>query len=301
MTTAADFLERLSHDVLTLNLSLQTILVEEYEKPMEEHLSGWVLAQSGEFQDALRRFYAGGGDIGHTATQANSRFRAQPFGQVVVDRVYELNHMSAKLAKEVTPQDRYIAGNMSSTNPDFMEPVGDLTYDEVYEANKEHLLALVEGGVDLLVVTGQHLDEAVIYIKLAKELTELPVIAFSSFFKGKKGFRTLEGLDPKTATERLDEAGADVVGVTCGLVSYEDTGEVLRQMSEGTDKPMAAAPDAGLAQLLDGETVWPATPEELESFVPEWVDAGARVVGGCCGTNLEHYRSMASVVQQGRS
>ena len=293
MTAASEFVDRLSTDVLTLNLSLQTTLVEEYEKPMEEHLSQWVLENPAAFQDALRRFYALGGDIGHTATQANSRFRSQPFGQEVVDRIYELNQLSAKLAREITPDDRYIAGNMSSTNPDFMEPVGDLTYDEVYENNKGQIEALVEGGVNLIVVTGQHMDEALIYIKLAKELTDLPVIALSSFFKGKKGFRTLEGVEPKAAMEAIDEAGADVVGVTCGLTSYEDTADVLRMMREGTDKPMAAAPDAGLAELVNGETVWPATPEELLTFVPQWVEAGARVVGGCCGTNLEHYRSMA--------
>ena len=298
MTATSDFLDRLSRDVLTINLSLQTLLVEEYEKPMEEHLSQWVLDHPADFQDALRRFYALGGDIGHTGTQANSKFRSQPFGQEVADRIYELNQVSAKLAREVTPEDRYIAGNMDTTNPDFMEPVGDLTYDEVYENNKGQIEALVEGGVNVLVVAGAHMDEALVYIKIAKDLTDLPVIGLNAFFKTKHGFRTLEGLDPKTATISLDKGGADVVGLICGLVSFEETGGLLRQIREGTDKPLAATPDAGLAQLVGDDTVWPATAEDSERFVPEWIDAGARVVGGCCGTNYDHYRALVSVARE---
>lgn len=299
MTAASEFVDRLSTDVLTVNLSLQTALVEEYGKPMEQHLGEWVFDHQEAFQDALRRFYALGGDIGHTATQANSRFRARPFGQEVADRIYEFNLVSAKLAREVTPEDRYIAGNVDTTNPDFMEPVGDLTYDEVYENNKGQIEALVEGGVNVLVVAGNQMDVALIYIKLAKELSDLPVIGMNCFFKTeRKGFRTFEGLDPETATAKLDEAGADVVGLICGAVTFEETAGLLRQIAKVTDKPLAAAPDAGMAELVDDKTVWPATGEDSLKFVPEWIDAGARIVGGCCGTNFDHYRALASVAQR---
>lgn len=295
---ATDFLEKLRNDIISLYMPMQTFLVAEYGKPMEEHLSEWVVAHPKEFQDALRRSYAAGCDLGHTATQASSPFRSKPFGQAVVDRVYEFNFKSAKLAREVTPRDRYVVGNISSTNPDFLEPLGNMTYDEVYEGYKEQILALAEGGVDVFHISGNHIEESVIAIKVANDLTDIPVMAFNVFFTGKKGFRTMMGLDPEAASARLNETGVDVIGMNCGLVSYKDATEVIRQMRRGTDKYLGVQPDAGLAQLIKGETVYPATPDELEGVLPDWIDAGAWVLGGCCGTSLEHYRRISAVLRE---
>ena len=110
---AMGFMERLRNtdDVLIGFSGMQTLLVDEYEKPMEEHLSVWIVAHPEEFQDCLRRIYATGHDIAPIGTQASSPFRAAPFGKTVVDRVYELNYESAKLAKEVTPEGHYITGH----------------------------------------------------------------------------------------------------------------------------------------------------------------------------------------------
>ena len=95
---ASDFMERLRSDILVAYMPMQTFLVEEYGKPMEQHLSEWVLDHPEEFQDAIRRSYAAGCDMTHTATQASSPFRSQPFGKAVLDRIYEFNVKSAKLA-----------------------------------------------------------------------------------------------------------------------------------------------------------------------------------------------------------
>jgi 5-methyltetrahydrofolate--homocysteine methyltransferase len=284
------------NDRMTLYMPMQTFLVEEYGKPMEQHLSEWILDHPKEYQDAARRSFAAGCDMVHTGTQASSRIRAKPFG--LEGRVYELNLKSAKLAREVTPEGRFVIGNFTSTNPDFLEPVGSITHDEVYEAYKPQILGLAEGGVDVFHAGGAQMEVSLIILKMAKELTNIPIIAFNTFYSGKKGFRTIDGLDPETAARKLNDIGADVIGGTCGKFGYKEAPELLKQMRMGTDKPLMIQPDAGVAQLIRGETVYPATPDELESILPTWLDAGAWVIGGCCGTNLEHYRKISSVLQE---
>ena len=300
-----DLRERLRNtdDVLVMFFSMQTLLVEEYGKPMETHLGEWILAHPKEFQDSLRRLYDAGYDMAHPGTQANSPFRAKPFG--VQDKVYELNYQAVKLAKEVTPEGCYVAGLVSTSNPDFLEPVGNMTYDEVYQGYREQVLPMLDAGVDLIAVGGNHVDDAVIAIKMIKDHSDIPVIGSNVFYAGKKGFHMITGHDPKTASAMLQEAGADVVGFNCGLMTKSlDTSEwypaataLLKEVKQGTDRYLFASPDAGLAQLIKGKTVYPASPEEMASEVLNWVDVGARIVGGCCGISIEHGRRVSAVLK----
>jgi len=114
------------------------------------------------------------------------------------------------------------------------------------------------------------------------------------------------GHDPVTASAKLEEAGAEIIGFVCGLMTKSlDTSEwypaattLIKEMRQGTDRYLSVAPDPGLAQLIHGKTVYPASPEEMASEVLNWVDAGARIVGGCCGTSLEHMRRISAVIKQ---
>ncbi len=304
---ATDFLERLRNEVLILYMPMQTLLVEEYGKPLEEHLSVWVITHPKEYQDALRRSYEAGCDMGHTATQASSPFRSQPFGKEVVDRVYEFNFKSAKLAREVTPEGHYSVGNIGTTTPDFMEPVGNMTYDEVYQGYMVQIKGLVEGGVDVIAVAGNEMEQAVIVIKAIKEhYPDIPVIARNIFYAGKKGFRTMEGWTPEAASARLQETDAEVIGVSCGLMTKSlDTSEwypaataLLKEIRQGTDKPLMIQPDPGIPQIIEGKTVWPSSAEEMAGEVMNWVNIGARIVGGCCGSSLEHGTMTAAVLRE---
>lgn len=306
---ANDFLKRIRTDVVLHCGSLQTLLVEKYGKPMEEHLSVWVLDHPDQFQDAIKQCISAGCDTVHTATQAASPFRSKLFGQSVVDRIYELNYKSARLVKEVIPEDHYIVGNISFSNPDFLEPLGDMTYDEVYEGYKQQILGLAEGGVDALHISGNHIEEGVIAVKVAKDLTDLPVMAQDVFYSTKKGLRSMMGLDPRTSSAKFQETGAEVIGANCGLMTKSlNPSEwcpaatvLLKEIRQGTDRLLSIQPDPGVPQLINGKTVWPVSPEQMANEVLNWIDAGARVVGGCCGTSLEHYKRMSAFVQEWRS
>ena len=302
----ADFRERLRNtkDVFVECQSMHTILVEEYGKPMEAHISNWVIAHPSEFQDAIRRAFAAGCDIVHIATQASSPIRAKPFG--VDGKVHELNCIPAKLAKEVAPEYGYIIGDISSSNPDFLEPVGNLTPEEVYNGYHKQASGLLEGGVDLIAVSGNHLDESLLGIKAVRSLSKIPILTDNVFYATKKGFRTMVGVDPIIASAKLQEAGADVVGFACGLMTksrdssewYPGATALLKEMKKGTDRYLRVIPDPGLPELIDNRTVWPASPEEMAREVPNWVEVGARVIGGCCGTTFEHLRQISEVLRE---
>ena len=303
-----DLMQRLwrTNDVLVMFQGIQTLLVEEYGKPMEAHLSAWILDHPNEFQDCLRRIFTAGCDLAPIGTQASSPFRAKPFGQSVVDRIYELNYESARLAKEVTPKGHYIQAVVSTSNPDFLEPLGNMTNDEVYSGYLQQIKGLIDGKVDLITIAGNHIDEAVIAIKVVKDHCDIPVNVSNSFYAGKKGFRTMMGLDPKAASAKLQEAGAEIIGANCGLMTrskdsnewYPAATTLVKEMRRGTDRYLSIGPDAGLAQLINGKTVYPASPEEMAREVSNWVSAGARIVGGDCGSNLEHMRKIATVLQE---
>lgn len=301
-----DLLHRLHNtdDVLLHYFPLHSELVD-WGKDMESHLSEWIVTHANEFQDALAKSYDAGCDFGSTSTQAASPWRAEVFG--LRHKVREHNYVSAKLAREVTPPDRYLAGFVSSTNPNFLEPLGTLTEAEVYEGYQEQIAPLLEGGVDLIMVVGNHLAAGVIAIRLAKDLADVPVVAQNVFYAGKRGYRTMMGEDVATASRRVLEAGADIVGASCGLMKqpedkadrrgyYECATSLVQEMRASCDGILSIQPNAGLAQLVDGQTVYPASPDELAAEAPNWIDAGARIVGGCCGTNLEHYRKLRGVV-----
>ena len=301
-----DFIEKLRNtdDVLVMFYAMQTFLVEEYGKPMGAHLSEWILAHPTEFQDCLRRVCAAGHDIVHTGTQASSPFRAKSFG--VGDRIYELNYQSVKLAKEVTPANCYVPGIISSSNPDWLEPVGNMTYDEVYQGYWEQVLPMLDAGVDLIVVSGDHIDESVIAIKVIKDHSDIPVMGSNIIYAGKMGFRTMTGVDPQTASAKLQEAGADAVGFACGLMTksldasewYPAAASLLKEVKQGTDRYLFALPNAGLPQLINDRAVYPASPEEMAIEVLNWVDVGARIVGGCCGTSIEHGKQVSAVLKE---
>jgi 5-methyltetrahydrofolate--homocysteine methyltransferase len=279
----------------------------DWGKDLESHLSEWICHHKEIYQVALAESFEAGCDFCSTSTQAASPWRAEVFG--FRHKVHEHNYLSAKWAKEVTPPGRYVAGFVSSTNPDFLEPVGKLTRDEVHRGYTEQISALLEGGVDLIMIVGNHLDAALIAVQVARELTSLPVVVQNVFYQGKKGFRTLMGHDPGTATRLVCESGADAVGASCGLMKRaEDAADprsyfrfatpLVEEMAGQSTIPVSIQPNAGLAQNVEGKTIYPASPRELAQAAPEWIRAGARIIGGCCGTNLDHYRQLKDAVRR---
>ncbi len=300
-------IERLQNtdEILLHYLPLHSALAD-WGKDLESHLSEWIVTHPDAYQEAIRLSFEAGCDFVSTSTQAASPWRAAVFN--MRSKVREHNYLSAKLAKDVTPPGKYVAGFVSSTNPDFLEPLGKMTRQEVYDGYKEQISALLEGGSDVIMIVGNHIEESIIAIQVVKDLANVPIVAQNVYFFGKKGFRSMMGHDPATGSRMLKEAGADVVGGSCGLMKrpedaaepknyYQFATRLVTEMRSGFDGFLSIQPNAGLARLVDGQTVYPATPEELTAEARNWIKAGARIIGGCCGTGLEHYRQLAKAVR----
>ena len=294
---AKDLLVRLANgEVLITYGPIHTLLEQETGRNLDGHLSEWIVSHPHEFQTVLKAMYDAGCDIGAAGTQGCGRYRLKEFG--LEDKLYELTLRQTQLAKEVTPEHCYLGGVIGISGV-FLPPVDDMTPDELYQSYVEQIIPMLEGGVDLFLVVDNDTEEVAIQIKAVKDNCDLPVVGRHFFYSTKRGMRTLMGVDVKTASARLQEAGADIIGAVCGDIDRPigNTLTVVREMRQGCNKPLLVKPNAGLAQLIDGKIVQPLTPQDMANEVPKWIAAGASLVGGCCGASLEHIKAITEAAK----
>ena len=168
---------------------------------------------------------------------------------------------------------------------EIIRAVSDMGFEELIDIYKEQAKILYEAGVDLFVVeTMMSLAETRAAVLAIKETCDLPVMVSMTF--DEKG-KTLYGNTPEGCMVVLQSLGADIVGINCST-GPEKMAEMVRQMKKYANVPILAKPNAGLPQMVDGETVYDMGPEEFASFGPMLMEAGASVLGGCCGTTPEH-------------
>ena len=189
-----------------------------------------------------------------------------------------------QLCREAAGEKGLVCGDMTMTG-ESLEPMGDLELEELIDIYKEQAKILYEAGVDLFVVeTMMSLAETRAAVLAIKETCDLPIMVSMTF--DEKG-KTLYGNTPEGCMVVLQSLGADVVGINCST-GPERMADMVRQMKPYANVPILAKPNAGLPQMVDGETVYDMGPEEFASFGPMLMEAGAAVLGGCCGTTPEH-------------
>jgi 5-methyltetrahydrofolate--homocysteine methyltransferase len=207
--------------------------------------------------------------------------------------VREVNLAGAELAKSAIVDGQFVLGDMSTTSK-MLEPYGDLKRDAALINFKEQAAILTEGGVDgFIIETMFDLGETLLALQACKEVSNLPVLATISFSKLDKGGRTIMGNSAQDCAQALTEAGAAVVGANCGDLTPLQLAEIVSLMKEVTSLPILVQPNAGLPQLIDGETVFNMSPSDFAEGVYECVQAGAKLVGGCCGTSPAHIQALA--------
>lgn len=258
--------------------------------------------------DVVRGIHLGyfddGSDFVETNTFGGTRLKLTAYG--LQDRTRELNILGAKLAREVCPPGGLVAGSIGPTGhlPDWFAPLGDVSEEALTDNFREQAEALAEGGVDLFAVeTMMYPEEALLAIRAAKEATGFPVMCtmFFQFERDKGRDRTMWGTSPEEAAKILLEAGADVVGVNCGDGGPERAAAIVRAMRSVTDAPLIAYPNAGLPIVhKDGRTTYELSPEEMVEGYPAILEAGANIVGGCCGTSPAHLAKISALVKAGR-
>ena len=241
-----------------------------------------------------KAYFDAGSDMVLTTSFGGSRFMLKKYD--FADRVHEFNRLAAEHARSQAPPGRYVVGSVGPTG-ELLEPLGEVTEGEMLEAFGEQMAALAEGGADaILIETKFALEEASIAIRAAKENTALPVMATMTFDKGPRGFFTMMGVTPQQAATGLEEAGADVVGVNCGN-GIEVMVELAAEMREATDGYLIVHSNAGIPAIEKGKIVYPETPEFMAKGFKALADMGVNIIGGCCGTNPDHIRSLAEAVR----
>ena len=206
--------------------------------------------------------------------------------------VREVNLAGVRLAKAAARNGQYVLGDVGSTGK-MLKPYGPLSEDDAYESFREQAGILTEGGADgLIIETMFDLREAVCAIRAAKEASSLPIIASIAFNTAGNGGRTVMGNTAHDCAQALAEAGATVVGANCGSLDPLEMAEVIAVMSAATSVSIIAQPNAGKGRLVDKRLVFDMLPTHFAAGVEECVRAGARLVGGCCGTSPAHIREM---------
>ena len=210
--------------------------------------------------------------------------------------VREVNLAGARLAKGAIREGQYVLGDIGSTGK-LLEPSGDLTKEDAYEAFKEQAAILAEGGVDgFIIETMFDLQEALSALRACKETTGLPVIVSIAFNTVKNGGRTIMGNTAQDCAHALNEEGACAVGANCGNLDPFQMAEIVSMMREVCSLPIIAQPNAGKPRITGSQTVFDMTPSDFSSGVDQCLQAGAGLIGGCCGTSPAHIRAVADLL-----
>jgi methionine synthase / methylenetetrahydrofolate reductase(NADPH) len=238
-----------------------------------------------------------GAEIIETNTFGGNSFRLARHS--MANRVHEINFAGARLAREAAKSfDVWVAGSVGPLGVK-IEPLGKTSFEEARTAFREQIAALVEGGVDVLMLeTFGYLGEIHQAILAAREVNpKIPVVAQVTI---DEDGNCLDGSTPETFVPRLEEWGADVIGCNCsvGPVAMLDAMERIRA---ATSLPLAAQPNAGIPRSVEGRNIYLCSPEYMASYARKFVAAGVRLVGGCCGSTPEHIRAMKSALRVGEA
>jgi len=236
-------------------------------------------------------YVAAGADIIETNTFGATRHQLQTYG--LESKLRDINVAAARLAREAADDKVFVAGAIGPLGLR-IEPFGPTSFGEAKEMYKEQVAALLEGGVDLFVLeTFSELPVIEQAIAAVRELCDLPIVAQMTI---QADIKTTFGTAPATFTQKLDQLGADVIGLNCGMGPTHVL-HALEDMRAVTNKPLSAQPNAGLPRDVQGRQFYMGSPEYMAEFSRRFVQAGARFVGGCCGTTPTHIKLISSAIR----
>ncbi|MDD5064918.1 MAG: homocysteine S-methyltransferase family protein [Phycisphaerae bacterium] len=249
-----------------------------------------------------RAYLEAGSDAVLTNTFGANRFTLARHG--FSDKVRQINIAGAQIAREAAGEDKYVLGDIGPSG-DFLKPLGNLEPGGLREAIFEQAKALSEGGVDgFIIETETALDEATITVEAVKQVSgDLPVFVSFAFDWVAGDFKTMMGVDVKSAITKMVSLGVDAVGFNCGTVSLDEYVELAKKFVS-TVKTLNkkvlvfAEPNAGKPELVDGRAVYRVTPEDFAAAVEKIHSAGVNIIGGCCGTTPEHIRALAEILKK---
>jgi 5-methyltetrahydrofolate--homocysteine methyltransferase len=289
------FLERLGQEVMVMNGATGTML-HQVGANLGGCIGQWIVEHPEIYRDLVKDYFQVGCNIVAGATFTLNRISLAKFG--LADKVKELNQGVVRIIKAVRPQEGWVAGNLGPTGK-ILKPLGELSPEELLEVYSEQAEALAESGAEIIyILTMYDLEETVIALRAAKTHTSLPVMASLAFNPAPQGYRTMMGVSPEQAAERLEAEGADIIGANCGGINLEQMAEVISLLKAHCTKPLLAKPNAGSPQVVEGREKYAAGPDQFAEHVGKWIQAGARIVSACCGSSPVHLKEIAKEVRK---
>ncbi len=246
----------------------------------------WALRHPDVMVQLQREYVEAGSDIVYAPTFGANRVKLEENG--IFNEVRNYNMKLVALSREATEGKALVAGDIATTGK-FLAPLGDLTFDELYDIYHEQAAALEEAGVDMFAIeTIMTVPDARAALLAVRDVSDKPVLV--SFTCDENG-RTLTGTDVCAALVIMQSMGADVFGMNCSTGPKEMLPQ-FRRLREFAEVPLAVKPNAGLPRTVDGRAVYDCTPEELAGYTEAFNEAGACMFGGCCGTGPAHIQSL---------
>ena len=284
------FLEELDKRVLVCDGAMGTML---YARGifLNRSFDELNLTQPDLVAEVHKEYARAGADVIETNTFGANRVKLGAFG--LADRVHAINLQGAKIARLGARDQGYVAGAIGPLGVR-IEPWGKTGVDEAEAYFREQVRALCEGGVDLFVLeTFRDVNEIGAAIKAVRSVCSLPIVAQMTT---EEDGNSLDGVAPETFVPDLERLGADVVGLNCS-VGPAAMLETLERMARVAHVKLAAQPNAGKPREIEGRNLYLCSPEYMASYARRFINAGVRLVGGCCGTTPEHIRAIKSAVR----
>jgi 5-methyltetrahydrofolate--homocysteine methyltransferase len=267
--------------------------------PAGEPPEWFAIEKPGTLEEVARLYVDAGADLVTTDTFGGSSFRLKLHG---LDGERErVNRQAVEAVKRAVAGRALVSASVGPSGQ-LLEPYGDTSPEAVEEAFAEQIAVLAAAGADVLCIeTMGDLTEATRAVKAAKATAPgVPVMATMTFERTPRGFFTVMGVSVDKAVAGLESAGADVVGSNCGT-GIADMVEIARKMIGAAHRPVIVQPNAGLPVSRDGQLVYEETPETFAARVPELLELGVAIVGGCCGTTPDHTRAIRRAVDAWRA
>jgi homocysteine S-methyltransferase len=264
--------------------------------PQRASLDELVLSRPEVVGAVHREYIAAGADIIETNSFTAGRHHLAPLG--LADRTGQINRRAAQLAREareVSGVDVLVAGSIGPVSSPLHGP-GHVSPSVAADSVTEQLESLLEGGIDLVQLeTASDLEHLLASVEAARALSDLPVVASLTFGED---LTAADGTDPLTAVEALNKAGVDAIGVNCGSGPLAAIDALAQMAHAAGGTPLLIMPNAGLSGRVGGRFVWAAEASYFADEVPAFLGAGARLIGGCCGTTPEHIAAMRQVLDR---
>lgn len=253
----------------------------------------WNLSHPDRVEAVPRSYVEAGSQIVLTNTFRANRLALQSYG--LAQQTRQINLAGGQISRRAAGTNAHVFGSIGPSGK--MLFAGEVTAEELQEAFAEQAEALAESGVDALIIeTMSDLEEAILALAAARA-TGLPVVACMVFDTGKEKDRIMTGRTPEQVAQELTLAGADVVGANCGqgIASYVP---ICQRLHAATELPIWIKANAGVPQMLGDQVVYESTPDQFAAHGPHLVAAGARFLGGCCGTDPDYIRALRTRIKK---